>query len=114
MQHKILLLRIIHSILTLYFTVCLAYIYYAVITEQYNSLLVVSIISLGIEGIMIFGLNKGDCPLIHVQNHIGDEKPFFELILPRRLAKAAIPIFFAIFTLVAVTLLLFRYLQITF
>lgn len=40
-------------------------------------------------GLLIGG---GDCPMGRVQEQWGDPKPFFELVLPPRAAKAAVPV----------------------
>jgi hypothetical protein len=37
-------------------------------------------------------VGRGDCPMGRVQERWGDPKPFFELFLPPRAAKAAVPV----------------------
>lgn len=104
-------LRIIHGILTVYFTFCLFYLYIVGLTGGVNrTLFMISTLSLAAEGIAIFALNQGACPLIHVQKRIGDDKPFFELLLPPRLAKQAIPVF-ALLTIVAILIILIRFVE---
>lgn len=103
-QHKIFFLRTIHGLISVYFILCLIYLYYAAIKSSYDILLAISIVSLGIEGFFVFILNKGNCPLIHIQKKIGDDTPFFELFFPYKFAKRAIPTF-AILTLIALGLL---------
>lgn len=73
-----------------------------------NPLFTLTVLSLAIEGIAVFAFNAGDCPLIHIQRKIGDEKPFFELLLPPKLAERAIPVF-ALLTILAILILLFRF-----
>ena len=73
-----------------------------------NVLFLLSIFSLAIEGAAVFAFNKGDCPLIHIQQKIGDDKSFFELLLPLRRAKQAIP-GFALLTIIAILIILFRF-----
>ena len=90
---KIAVLRVFHGLFAVYFLICLGYLYYAGLFGRFDALFFVAIISLAIEGILVFVLNKGDCPLIHVQRRIGDSKPFFELFFPSRMAKKAIPVF---------------------
>jgi hypothetical protein len=65
-------------------------------------------VSLAAEGFMVFVLNKGDCPLIHIQKRIGDPIPFFNLIFPAPFAKKAIPIF-SMITLAGLLLLIGRF-----
>jgi hypothetical protein len=45
-------------------------------------------------GALVVG--RGDCPVGPLQEEWGDPVPFFELILPPRAAKAAIPLLAAI------------------
>lgn len=90
-MNKIFILRIIHGLFALYFIFCLLYLYYAAIFGKLNILLLIAVVSLGIEGFTVFILNKGDCPLIHFQKKIGDTTPFFQLFFPPKLAKKAVP-----------------------
>ena len=92
-MNRILLLRVIHGLFALYFIFCLVYLYYAAIFSRIDEFLFIALISLGMEGLAVFVLNKGDCPLIHIQRKIGDDTPFFNLILPDKYAKQAIPFF---------------------
>ncbi|HSE61864.1 MAG TPA: hypothetical protein VLA88_06265, partial [Candidatus Saccharimonadales bacterium] len=55
--------------------------------------------------LLVFALNKGQCPLIHIQRRVGDETPFFELFFPPRVAKLAIPVFAAL-TVLAILILI--------
>jgi hypothetical protein len=73
-----------------------------------RNLFMIAILSLAIEGVAVFAFNQGDCPLIHIQKRIGDSKPFFELLLPSRLAKQAIPVF-ALLTIIAILVILLRF-----
>jgi hypothetical protein len=41
-------------------------------------------------------VGRGDCPMGPAQATMGDPVPFFELLLPPRAAKAAIPILAAV------------------
>ncbi len=44
-------------------------------------------------GLLVGG---GDCPMGPIQAKLGDSVPFFELVLPPRAAKAAVPILAAL------------------
>jgi hypothetical protein len=72
-----------------------------------NIFLFIAVASLSVEGIAVFVLNKGDCPLIHIQRIIGDNTPFFNLFLPAKLAKQAVP-FLAKITWIGIGLLIIR------
>jgi hypothetical protein len=79
----------------------------------FNYFTLISIVSLLLEGFVVYILNGGDCPLIHVQKRVNDPKPFFELFLPKRLARLAIPIF-SVITGIGIFLLLIRFIFLTF
>jgi hypothetical protein len=85
------LLRFVHGLFAVYFMACVIYIYYAAFALKVDLWLGIAIISLVIEGVLVFVLNGGDCPLIHLQRKLNDPTPFFNLFLPDRVAKKAIP-----------------------
>ena len=41
-------------------------------------------------------VGRGNCPLGPFQARLGDPVPLFELLLPKRAAKAAIPVLFIV------------------
>lgn len=90
-MNKIFFLRVIHGLFALYFLFCLVYLYYASLFSDLNIFLLIAVVSLGIEGFLVFILNKVDCPLIYIQRRIGDNTPFFNLLFPAKVAKQAIP-----------------------
>ena len=106
-QTAVILLRILHGCIALYFVLCLLYIYYCAIVKTANAFLWIAVVSVLVEGILLYFFNNGDCILIHVQRKIGDNTPFFNLFLPEKIAKRAIP-FFAILTLVGLVFLVVR------
>ncbi|RJR15015.1 hypothetical protein C4579_03025 [Candidatus Microgenomates bacterium] len=110
MTKAVLLLRIIHTLFAVYFILCIGYIYYAAITATIDLFLGIAIFSLCLEGFLVFVLNKGHCPLAPLQAKLNDPVPFFNLFLPDRLAKKAIPFF----TVVMVLGLLFLVLRVFF
>lgn len=50
-----------------------------------------SVAFLSVEGAGLI-VGGGNCPMGPVQDKLGDPVPFFELVLPPRAAKAAVPI----------------------
>jgi hypothetical protein len=62
---------------------------------------VAAIGALCVEGVLVL-LSGGNCPLGPLLRKLGDETPFFELFLPPRAAKLAIPILAAVCVLGAV------------
>jgi hypothetical protein len=107
MNKKIFFLRVIHGLFALYFLACLIYLYYATLFSDINIFLLIAVLSLAFEGFIVFILNKGDCPLIHIQRKIGDNTPFFNIFLPARIAKQVVPAL-ATLTWIGVALLIIR------
>ena len=60
-------------------------------TRRRDRRLWASIAFLSIEGAGLI-VGGGDCPMGPLQAQIGDPVPFFELVLPPRAAKVAVPI----------------------
>ena len=54
-----------------------------------------SVVALLVEGAALI-VGRGNCPLGPIQRRLGDPVPLFELVLPRRAAKAAVPLLAAI------------------
>jgi hypothetical protein len=54
-----------------------------------------SVALLAVEGVAL-AVGRGDCPLGTFQRRLGDPVPMFELVLPPRAAKAAIPVLFVV------------------
>lgn len=104
---RVALLRFCHSLFAVYFILCLTYLLYSAIVLVIDKWLIIAVLSLTIEGFIVFILNQGDCPLIHVQKRLGDNTPFFELFFPPRLAKLAIPLF-SILTILGIFILVLR------
>jgi hypothetical protein len=69
----------------------LGYIWYSASVRRRGRLLGLCMAFLSIEGIALL-IGRGDCPFGPLQARLGDPVPLFELVLPARAAKAAIPI----------------------
>ena len=65
-----------------------------------------SVVALLVEGAALV-VGRGNCPLGPLQRRLGDPVPLFELVLPRRGAKAAVPLLAAI-SLVGIALVAVR------
>jgi hypothetical protein len=91
MNGWIVLVRSIHTLFTLFFLTCIGTVYYAGITGRTTIWAYLAAVSLVVEGLVV-GLNHGDCPLGFIHHKVGDEKTFFELLLPRQAAKRAVPV----------------------
>jgi hypothetical protein len=70
---------------------CLGYIWTSVVVGRRDPLVWASAAFLLAEGGALV-VGRGNCPMGQLQEAWGDPVPFFELILPPRAAKAAIPV----------------------
>ena len=100
----IALVRFIHGLITLFFLACLAYVYYAGIRNEEGLWSWLAMGALLAEGVVV-ALNHGDCPLGAIHRRFGDDRTFFELVMPRYVAKHAVP-FMAGVALIGLVLLL--------
>ena len=105
-QSMIVFMRIVHGLIAAALIASVGVIYYAAVTRTHGTWLYVSLGALLVEGIVIV-LNKGNCPFGHVSRRFGDNKPFFELFLPPRIAKQMFKVNFVI-VLIGCVLLLIR------
>lgn len=85
------LFRAVHAGIAVVQLAALAQIWRSAITRRRGPLLTASVAALAIEGGALV-VGRGDCPLGPLQARLGDPVPLFELVLPRRAAKAAVPI----------------------
>ncbi len=99
----IYVIRTIHGMITVYFLSCMAWIYYSAITNRPDTWVYLAVASILMEGLVVL-LNHGDCPLGKIHHRFGDQKAFFELFLPKPLAKQAVP-FLGIVSIVGTVML---------
>lgn len=69
----------------------LGYVWWSAARRRRDGWLAASVGLLGAEGFAL-AIGRGNCPFGSFQRRLGDPVPMFELILPPRAAKAAIPI----------------------
>ena len=84
-----------HAVIAVGFLFSIGYVWWCAITRRRGPLLCGAVGALIAEGVLV-AANRGDCPLGPLGDRIGDEVPLFELVLPRRAAKAAIPVLGAV------------------
>ncbi len=87
--------RVVHALWSVAQLSALGYIWTAAITGRRNRRLWASVGFLVVEGIALV-VGRGNCPLGPLQESWGDPVPFFELVLPPRAAKAAVPVLAAV------------------
>jgi len=85
-------LRVGHILIAVVELSCLGYLWLCALTNRRDRALWAAITVLVGEGAALV-ISRGDCPLGPLQRRLGDPVPLFELVLPPRAAKAAVPIF---------------------
>jgi hypothetical protein len=83
--------RIAHAAFSMLQLAGLAYVWGSAVTRRRDRLLTLSVAALLVEGAALV-VGRGDCPFGPLQTRLGDPVPLFELVLPKRAAKAAIPL----------------------
>lgn len=87
--------RTAHAVVALGFLAAIAEVWRAALSGRDSRFLRPAVAALLAEGVVV-GANGGDCPLGPLGDRIGDEVPLFELVLPPRAAKAAVPVLGAV------------------
>ena len=83
--------RAAHGLIAAAFLGAIAYVWWCALTGRRGPLLRAATAALVGEGAFV-AANGGDCPLGSLQDRVGDPVPCFELVLPPRAAKLAVPI----------------------
>lgn len=83
--------RVVHAAWSVAQLACLGYIWACAVTGRRSRRLWASVAFLLVEGGALV-VGHGDCPVGPRQAEWGDPVPFFELVLPPRAAKAAVPV----------------------
>ncbi len=89
--HRARAWRLAHAVWSVAQLACLANIWAAALTGRRDRPLWGSVGFLLVEGGALV-VGRGDCPVGPLQSQWGDPVPFFELVLPPRAAKAAVPV----------------------
>lgn len=87
--------RVAHGVWSVAQLASLAYVWACAWTGRRDRYLAGTMAFLGVEGGALV-VGHGDCPMGPRQAEWGDPVPFFELLLPPRAAKAAVPVLAAI------------------
>jgi hypothetical protein len=83
--------RVVHASWSVAQLWCLGDIWVSVLTRRRSRRLWAGVAFLGVEGGALI-VGRGNCPVGPMQAEWGDPVPFFELVLPPRAAKAAVPV----------------------
>ncbi|HSO29564.1 MAG TPA: hypothetical protein VLS28_06655 [Candidatus Sulfomarinibacteraceae bacterium] len=83
--------RVIHAAWSVAGLSTLGYVWVCAVTRRRDRGLVASVAFLSVEGLALI-VGRGNCPMGTLQAEWGDPVPFFELVLPPRAAKAAVPV----------------------
>lgn len=99
-------LRVVHVAVAVVGLSSLAYVWFCALTGRRDRVLGAAMATLSVQGAaLVFG--RGSCPLGPLQQQLGDPVPLFELVLPPRAARAAIPAL-TVVALAGVAILVFR------
>ena len=112
MTTKVLLIKLGHSLIYLFMSFCLGYLFYAAITATYDWRLIFAIGMIMIE-IIVLAFSSWRCPLSTWARKLGDETGndlFSDYLLPDWVAKLTVP--FCTFVFIsALVLLVITYLR---
>ena len=84
-------LRLIHISVAMTGLTSLGYLWLCALTGRHDRFLAMACAALSLQGAAIL-VGRGSCPMGPIQARLGDAVPFFELLLPKRAAKAAFPL----------------------
>jgi hypothetical protein len=84
------LFRLAHVVWGVFGMASLALVWSSALRRRRGRLLAASMAFLSLEGVALV-IGRGNCPFGPLQSRLGDPVPMFELLLPPRAAKAAIP-----------------------
>lgn len=98
--------RVLHAAWSVAQLWCLSDIWVSVLRRRRSRRLWAGVAFLCVEGAALI-VGHGDCPVGPMQAEWGDPVPFFELMLPPRAAKAAVPVL-AVVSVVGIVALALR------
>jgi hypothetical protein len=79
-----------HAAIAVGFLAAIGDVWASALTGRRGPLLRFAVAALVTEGVVV-AANGGDCPLGPLQDRMGDPVPLFELVLPPRAARLAVP-----------------------
>lgn len=82
--------RAAHGVIAVGFLLAIGHVWWCALTGRRGPWLRACVLALLGEGVLV-AANHGDCPLGPLQQRLDDPVPLFELILPPRAARLAVP-----------------------
>lgn len=95
MKRGAALFRLAHAAVAVVELWALGWVWGCAVTRRRGRALAIAVGLLVAEGVALV-IGRGNCPLGPLQRRLGDPVPLFELVLPPRAAKAAIPTLFGV------------------
>jgi hypothetical protein len=97
---ELIIVKLVHTIIWVFFNLVLAYMFYAVITDQVDSWFWIGVGLIGLECAVLV-MNKWTCPLSPIaRNYTDSQKDNFDIYIPNWLAKHNKLIYTILFVLV--------------
>jgi len=95
MPVRAIVLRTGHALIAVVELWALGWVWYCGLARRRGRALRIAVGLLVAQGVALV-IGRGNCPLGPLQSRAGDPVPLFELVLPPRAAKAAIPVLAAV------------------
>ena len=83
--------RLFHTAVAVVELAAVAEVWAGALRRRRGRVLWSAVTALSVEAVALV-IGRGDCPLGPLQRRLGDPVPLFELVLPARAAKAAVPL----------------------
>jgi len=73
MINRLFILKLVHSVIFIFQSLCLLYILYCAVTGTFNWILLVAIVAILVNGLVLL-LNRWRCPFTTIAERLGTEK----------------------------------------
>jgi hypothetical protein len=107
-RKAIYIIRFIHTLIAAFFIFCIGLLYYFALTGKSSPWIIWIVAILLAEGGVLI-VNRWRCPLSFIHQKYGDDKKFYDLFFPEKIAPYAAHIL-GVATIFAIILLLSRHL----
>lgn len=103
-RKAIYIIRSIHTLIAAFFIFCIGLLYYFALTGKSSPWIIWITVVLLVEGVVLI-INRGKCPLSFLHQKYGDDKKFYDLFFPEKIAPYMAHIL-GVATIVGIILLL--------